>query len=190
MSNIIYVDNAATTPVSKPVFDAMAPYFCEAIRQPVQHLYSVGAAAGDALDAAREKVAARAGLRYRRGIFHELRLRGRQLGRQGHGAQIGNAGQKAPDHKLHRASRHPALAWPALEREGFEVTYLPVDAEGLVSPARCGAAIRPGHRACIHHVCQQRDRHHRAHRGDRRSMPQARRVVPHRRGAGCGCGAH
>lgn len=57
MSNIIYVDNAATTPVSKPVFDAMAPYFCEQYGNPSSIFYSVGAAAGDALAAAREKVA-------------------------------------------------------------------------------------------------------------------------------------
>ena len=94
LSNIIYVDNAATTPVSKPVFDAMAPYFCEQYGNPSSIFYSVGAAAG---------------LRYRRGIFHELRLRGRQLGHQGHGAQICKAGQKAPDHKLYRASRRAAL---------------------------------------------------------------------------------
>ena len=50
MSNIIYVDNAATTPVSKPVFDAMAPYFCEQYGNPSSIFYSVGAAAGDALD--------------------------------------------------------------------------------------------------------------------------------------------
>ena len=52
MSNIIYVDNAATTPVSKPVFDAMAPYFCEQYGNPSSIFYSVGAAAGDALAAA------------------------------------------------------------------------------------------------------------------------------------------
>ena len=46
MSNIIYVDNAATTPVSKPVFDAMAPYFCEQYGNPSSIFYSVGAAAG------------------------------------------------------------------------------------------------------------------------------------------------
>ena len=57
LSNIIYVDNAATTPVSKPVFDAMAPYFCEQYGNPSSIFYSVGAAAGDALAAAREKVA-------------------------------------------------------------------------------------------------------------------------------------
>ena len=45
MSNIIYVDNAATTPVSKPVFDAMAPYFCEQYGNPSSIFYSVGAAA-------------------------------------------------------------------------------------------------------------------------------------------------
>ena len=50
LSNIIYVDNAATTPVSKPVFDAMAPYFCEQYGNPSSIFYSVGAAAGDALD--------------------------------------------------------------------------------------------------------------------------------------------
>ena len=57
MSKTIYVDNAATTPVSKPVLDAMTPFFCEAYGNPSSIFYSVGAAAGEALAAAREKAA-------------------------------------------------------------------------------------------------------------------------------------
>lgn len=109
LSNIIYVDNAATTPVSKPVFDAMAPYFCEQYGNPSSIFYSVGAAAGDALAAAREKVARALAADTGEVFFTSCGSEADNWASMGHGAQICKAGQKAPDHKLYRASRRAAL---------------------------------------------------------------------------------
>ena len=58
MSRTIYVDNAATTPVSKEVLDAMLPYFCEEYGNPSSIFYSVGSRAHEALAQAHERVAA------------------------------------------------------------------------------------------------------------------------------------
>ena len=57
MKKIVYVDNAATTPVSKPVLDAMLPFYTEYYGNP-SSIYSVGREAKAPLEDARKKVAA------------------------------------------------------------------------------------------------------------------------------------
>ena len=133
MSNIIYVDNAATTPVSKPVFDAMAPYFCEQYGNPSSIFYSVGAAAGDALAAARDTGEV---------FFTSCGSEADNWAIKGTAHKFAKQGKK---HLITSCIEHHAVlhSMQALEREGFEVTYLPVDAEGFVSPADVEAAIRP-----------------------------------------------
>ena len=142
MSNIIYVDNAATTPVSKPVFDAMAPYFCEQYGNPSSIFYSVGAAAGDALAAAREKVARALGCDTGEVFFTSCGSEADNWAIKGTAHKFAKQGKK---HLITSCIEHHAVlhSMQALEREGFEVTYLPVDAEGFVSPADVEAAIRP-----------------------------------------------
>ena len=142
LSNIIYVDNAATTPVSKPVFDAMAPYFCEQYGNPSSIFYSVGAAAGDALAAAREKVARALGCDTGEVFFTSCGSEADNWAIKGTAHKFVKQGKK---HLITSCIEHHAVlhSMQALEREGFEVTYLPVDAEGFVSPADVEAAIRP-----------------------------------------------
>ena len=142
MSNIIYVDNAATTPVSKPVFDAMAPYFCEQYGNPSSIFYSVGAAAGDALAAAREKVARALGCDTGEVFFTSCGSEADNWAIKGTAHKFAKQGKK---HLITSCIEHHAVlhSMQALEREGFEVTYLPVDAEGFASPADVEAAIRP-----------------------------------------------
>ena len=96
MSNIIYVDNAATTPVSKPVFDAMAPYFCEQYGNPSSIFYSVGAAAGDALAAAREKVARALGCDTGEVFFTSCGSEADNWASTGPAAKFGNQGRTDP----------------------------------------------------------------------------------------------
>ena len=142
MSNIIYVDNAATTPVSKPVFDAMAPYFCEQYGNPSSIFYSVGAAAGDALAAAREKVARALGCDTGEVFFTSCGSEADNWAIKGTAHKFAKQGKK---HLITSCIEHHAVlhSMQALERQGFEVTSLPVDAEGFVSPADVEAAIRP-----------------------------------------------
>ena len=92
-----------------------------------------------------------------------------------------------------------------LQQAGWDITYLPVRPDGLVDMAQLEVrAARPRpraaqalsrilagghsrrHRAGVHHGHQQRNRRHAASGRDRSSLPQARRVLPHRRRAGCG----
>ncbi len=81
LSNIIYVDNGRHHACFEACFRRHGALFLRTIRQPVQHLLFRRRSGGPTHWArAREKVARALGLRYRRGIFHELRLRGRQLG--------------------------------------------------------------------------------------------------------------
>ncbi len=142
MSKIIYVDNAATTPVSKPVLDAMTPYFCEQYGNPSSIFYSVGSAAGDALAAAREKAAKALGCDTNELYFTSCGSEADNWAIKGAARKLAGKGKK---HLITSSIEHHAVlhSMKALEREGFEVTYLPVDAEGFVNPADVEAAIRP-----------------------------------------------
>ena len=142
LSNTIYVDNAATTPVSKPVLDAMTPYFCETYGNPSSIFYSVGAAAGEALSAAREKAAKALGCDAAELFFTSCGSEADNWAIKGTARKFARQGKK---HLITSSIEHHAVlhSMQALEREGFEVTYLPVDAEGFVSPAEVEAAIRP-----------------------------------------------
>ncbi len=142
MSKTIYVDNAATTPVSKPVLDAMTPFFCEAYGNPSSIFYSVGAAAGEALAAAREKAAKALGCAPDELYFTSCGSEADNWAIKGTARRFARQGKK---HLITSCIEHHAVlhSMRSLEREGFEVTYLPVDAEGFVSPADVEAAIRP-----------------------------------------------
>ncbi len=142
MSKTIYVDNAATTPVSKPVLDAMTPYFCETYGNPSSIFYSVGAAAGEALAAARKKAADALGCDAAELYFTSCGSEADNWAIKGTARKFARQGKK---HLITSSIEHHAVlhSMQALEREGFEVTYLPVNAEGFVSPADVEAAIRP-----------------------------------------------
>ena len=140
LSNIIYVDNAATTPVSKPVFDAMAPYFCEQYGNPSSIFYSVGAAAGDALAAAREKVARALGCDTGEVFFTSCGSEADNWAILSAAERLGKRGR----HIVTTAVEHHAVLHPMqkLEQQGFSVTYLPVHEDGYVRPAELEAALR------------------------------------------------
>ena len=142
MSNTIYVDNAATTPVSKPVLDAMTPYFCETYGNPSSIFYSAGAAAGEALAAAREKAAKALGCDAAELFFTSCGSEADNWAIKGTARKFARQGKK---HLITSSIEHHAVlhSMQTLEREGFEVTYLPVDSEGFVSPTDVEAAIRP-----------------------------------------------
>ena len=119
-------------------------------------------------------------------LLHRRRHRGRQLGPQGDRALFAKA--KGKNHFITSAVEHHALLHSAqrLQKEGFEVTFLPVDREGQLDPAAGPRGHPAGDWPCLDHVCQQRDRHHLPHQRNRRHLPPGRGAVPHRRGAGRG----
>ena len=136
----IYMDNGATTRVTEPVFEAMKPYFCEIYGNP-SSAHQFGYVSRHAIDAAREQVAkainADVGEIYFTGCGTESdnwAVRG---------AAYENL--KKGRHIITTAIEHHAILHTCaqLEKEGFEVTYLPVDEYGFVTPEQLDAAIRP-----------------------------------------------
>ena len=139
MSARIYLDHNATTPVDPLVRAAMDPYLHEMFGNPSSVEHEHGHAAASAVDAAREQVAKAIGARTSEIIFTGSCTEANNL------AILGVA--KANSDKRHIITsqiEHPAVLEPtrSLEREGWEVTYLPVDDTGRVSISDVEAALR------------------------------------------------
>jgi len=140
VTNPIYLDYNATTPVAREVADAMAPYLYDHFGNPSSsHPY--GATTKRAVEAARAQVAGLVGCEPGELVFtsggtesNNYAITGVALARRDRG-----------DHIVTSAVEHPAVAevcaW--LEGQGFKVTVLPVDAEGLVDPADLERVITP-----------------------------------------------
>ena len=138
--NRIYMDNAATTRVSKPVVEAMLPYLTEVYGNP-SSIHAFGRDARKALDRAREQVANALGADPQEIYFTGCGTESDNWAIRG-GAYARKAKGK---HLITSAIEHHAVlhAMAQLEVEGFEVTYLKVDAEGLVNPEDLEKAFRP-----------------------------------------------
>jgi len=136
----IYLDHASTTPVRPEVVEAMLPYFTEQFGNP-SSIYPLGQEAADAVAAARETLAGLIGAAPREVYFTSGGTESDNWAIKGFARA--NAGKGR--HLITSAIEHHAVlhACEALEKEGFEVTYLPVDEHGLVRPADFEAAIRP-----------------------------------------------
>ena len=137
--NRIYMDNAATTRVTEPVMEAMAPYFCEIYGNP-SSVHSYGRESRKAIETARRQVAqalgAQAGEIYFTGCGTESdnwAIRGAAYARKSKGRHI------ITSQIEHHAVLHTCAQ---LEKEGFEVTYLPVDEYGIVHPDSLEKAMR------------------------------------------------
>jgi cysteine desulfurase len=140
MSRFVYADNSATTAVSKPVLDAMIPYFSEKYGNP-SSIYSIGREAYSAVDDARQKVAASLGCKPEEIYFTSGGSEADNWAIRG--AAIAN--KKKGKHIISTAFEHHAVlhTLQVLEKEGFEVTYLKVNSNGVVKPEDLQAAIRP-----------------------------------------------
>ena len=136
----IYLDHASTTPVRPEVVEAMLPYFTEQFGNP-SSIYPLGQEASDAVAAARESLAALIGAAPREVYFTSGGTEADNWAIKG----FARANAAKGKHLITSAIEHHAVlhACEALEKEGFEVTYLPVDEQGLVRPADFEAAIRP-----------------------------------------------
>ena len=136
----IYLDHASTTPVRPEVVEAMAPYFTEHFGNP-SSIYPLGQEASDAVAAARESLAALIGAAPREIFFTSGGTESDNWAIKG----FARANAAKGRHIITSAIEHHAVlhTCEALEREGFEVTYLPVDEHGLVSVEDFKAAIRP-----------------------------------------------
>jgi cysteine desulfurase len=136
----VYLDHAATTPLDRRVLTAMLPVF-ESVWGNPSSIYLEGREARKLLDAARRDVAAVLGARANDIVFTSG-------GSESDNAAIRGAAFASLQrgrHIITSAIEHHAVLHTVeqLEREGFSATYLPVDAEGFVSPDDLRAALRP-----------------------------------------------
>lgn len=136
----IYVDNAATTKTSRTAIDAMLPYFDKIYGNP-SSLHSVGQAAADALRKAREEAAEVLGCEPSEITFTSG---GSEADNQALVSAAAIGARKGKKHIISTAFEHHAVlhTLKKLEKEGFEVTFLDVHENGMVSARQVADAIR------------------------------------------------
>ena len=137
----IYMDYGATTPVDQRVVDAMIPWLREHFGNPASRSHAWGWEAEAAVEKAREQVAALVGADPREIIWTSGATESINLALKG-AAQFYKTRGK---HLITLKTEHKAVldTMRELERQGFEVTYLDVQEDGLVDLAKLEAAIRP-----------------------------------------------
>ena len=141
MARTIYVDNAATTAMSDRAIEAMTPFFKEVYGNP-SSLHTVGQVAKEALDDARAKIAKCLNCEPREIYFTSG---GSEADNQCIRSAALQGAKKGKKHIISTAFEHHAVlhTLKKLEAEGFEVTYLDVHSNGLVTAEQVKAAIRP-----------------------------------------------
>ncbi|MCI8492662.1 cysteine desulfurase NifS [Anaerotruncus sp.] len=141
MKQFVYADNAATTQISKEVLDAMMPWLTEGYGNP-SSIYELGRTAGFAIEDARKQVAAALGAQPAEIYFTGCGSESDNWAIKGAAHKLAAKGKK---HLITTVFEHHAVlhTCAALEKEGFEVTYLPVDRNGLISVQQVADAIRP-----------------------------------------------
>ena len=135
---VIYMDHAATTAVRPEVLEAMLPYFGESYGNP-SSIYTLAQESRKAVDDARETVARILGARIGEIVFTSGGTESDNAALKGAASALRNTG----NHVVTTAVEHHAVLHTChqLEQFGFEVTYLPVDSDGLVDPADVERAI-------------------------------------------------
>ena len=141
MKRFVYADNAATTRVSDSVLQSMIPYLTEKYGN-ASSIYSLARDSRRAIEAAREKVAAALGAEAREIFFTSCGTESDNWAVKGAAHAMAKKGKK---HIITTVFEHHAIlhTCQALETEGFEVTYLPVEENGIISLEKLKAAIRP-----------------------------------------------
>lgn len=140
MGKLIYMDNAATTFVDKRVLDSMIPYLSDKCFNP-SSIYDGAQDVHDALDNARNTLAKSLNANPREIYFTACGTESDNWAIKGTAYANADKGKHLITSKIeHHAVLH---SMQALEKEGFEVTYLDVDSDGLVNPADVEKAIRP-----------------------------------------------
>ena len=125
---MIYLDNAASTPIHKDVLDAMMPYLSEQYGNP-SSIHKLGRAANRALQNARKQIASLINAEPEEIFFTSGGTESNNI------ALYGIAYTKKASHLITSSIEHEAVLEPCkrLEKDGFSVTYLHVDSDGLVN---------------------------------------------------------
>jgi cysteine desulfurase len=137
----IYLDYSATTPVDPRVAEKMIPYLTQFFGNPASRSHAFGWQAEQAVQLAREQVAALVNADHREIIWTSGATESNNLAIKGAAHFYQGKGK----HLVTVKTEHKAVldTMRELEREGFSVTYLDVDANGLLDLERFKAALRP-----------------------------------------------
>jgi len=138
-----YLDNSAVTRLDERVLETMKPYFFQTYAVATSEFgYSLGIEAREALDAARGAIASRLGAAPEEFVFTSGSTESSNLALKGVALALG---EKKGRHIITTTIEDfPVLNTArAFERQGFSVTYLPVDGEGVLDPEAVRVAITP-----------------------------------------------
>ncbi len=136
----IYLDHTATTPLDPRVLEAMLPYFSGVFGN-ASSIHSYGREAKQALERSREVIAGAIGATAGELVFTSGGTEANNLAIRG--SALAARGRTGRTHLVTSQAEHHAVLEPCenLGSEGFQVTFLPVDSDGLVSPEGVGPAI-------------------------------------------------
>ena len=140
----IYLDMQATTPTDPRVLDAMLPFFTGLYGNPHSRTHAYGWETEKATEQAREHVANLIGADSKEIIFTSGATESNNMSIKGVARFLGKSGKKK--HIITTQTEHKCVldsCRSLQESEGFEVTYLPVQSNGLVDLQQLEAAIRP-----------------------------------------------
>ena len=136
----IYLDNQATTPLDPKVFSAMEPWFTEKFGNASSRNHTYGWEAEEAVEIARESVAATIGALPKEIIFTSGATEANNIALQGAAKSYQDQGR----HIITVKTEHKAVmdVCQHLSKDGFDITYLPVDKDGILDLNKFEAAIR------------------------------------------------
>jgi cysteine desulfurase len=137
----IYMDNNATTRCDPRVVEAMLPYFTEKYGNAASRNHAFGWEAEAAVEEARAQVASIIGASAKEIVFTSGATESNNLALKG----VASMYRKKGNHIITAVTEHKAVIDPCkrLERDGFQVTFLPVDRFGQVHPEQVAEAITP-----------------------------------------------
>lgn len=139
---MIYLDNSATTMIRPEVREAMLPYLAESFGNP-SSIHKPGRVAREAVDTARQQVADMLSCKAEEVFFTPCATYSNNVAILGRARYVeANRGGR---HLITSNFEHPSCLGPAkyLEGQGWTVTYLPINSQGLISPEQLRSALRP-----------------------------------------------
>jgi cysteine desulfurase len=137
----VYFDNHATTPVDPRVLEAMLPYFTEKFGNAASRNHEFGWRAEEAVENARGQIARLINAHPKEIVFTSGATESDNLAIKG----VAEMHREKGNHIVTQVTEHKAVldSCKRLEKSGYEITYLPVDREGLVDPGDLARAITP-----------------------------------------------